>query len=44
MPPWPELQRDFAAALLSPSLLPSREFVGPDGATSARRFAVYRNK
>ena len=43
MSPWPELQRVFAAALLNPAIPPSREFVGPDGAPSARRFAVYRN-
>ncbi|MGO9422701.1 HvfC/BufC N-terminal domain-containing protein [Roseiarcus sp.] len=43
MPPWPELQRAFAAALLNPAVEPSREFVGPDREASERRFAVYRN-
>ncbi len=43
MPPWAELQRDFAQALLDPARPVPGGLVGPDGAPSARRFAVYRN-
>lgn len=38
-----ERQREFAAALLDPGLPPPAGVLGPDGAPSARRFAVYRN-
>ncbi len=43
MPPWAELQRDLAQALLDPALPVPGGLVGPDGSPSARRFAVYRN-
>ena len=36
-------QRDFAAALLDPSLAVPPHLVGPDGEPSPKRFAVYRN-
>lgn len=38
-----ERQREFAAALLDPELPVPPDLVGPDGAPSPRRFAVYRN-
>jgi len=37
------LQRAFAEAILDPARPIPDGFVGPDGKTSARRFAVYRN-
>ena len=36
-------QREFGAAILDARRPPPRGLVGPDGAPSARRFAVYRN-
>ena len=36
-------QRDFAAAILDPSLAVPPHLVGPDGEPSPKRFAVYRN-
>ncbi|MDH6230755.1 hypothetical protein M2281_001327 [Mesorhizobium soli] len=38
-----ERQREFAEALLDPERPAPSGLVGPDGAPSARRFAVYRN-
>ncbi|MDA9434637.1 HvfC/BufC N-terminal domain-containing protein [Bradyrhizobium sp. CCBAU 51627] len=38
-----ERQRSFAAALLDPALPAPAGLVGPDGKSSSRRFAVYRN-
>jgi hypothetical protein len=39
----PERQRNFAAALLDPTLPTPAGLVGPDGRPSSRRFTVYRN-
>lgn len=38
-----ELQQEFAQAILDPDLPVPRGVVGPDGAPSTKRFAVYRN-
>ncbi len=43
MPRRDDPQRDFAEALLDPSLPPPEGLTGPDGEPSADRFAVYRN-
>lgn len=43
MPYLAERQRAFAAALLDPEAPMPEGLLGPDGAPSARRFAVYRN-
>ncbi len=43
MSPLAERQRGFAAALLDADAGTPAGLVGPDGAPSARRFAVYRN-
>lgn len=43
MQPLAERQRDFAAAILDPARPIPFGLIGPDGAPSARRFAVYRN-
>lgn len=43
MPRWAERQRNFGMALLDPVLPVPAGLVGPDGAPSQARFAVYRN-
>jgi hypothetical protein len=40
---WAKAQGSFAQALLDPALDVPRGLMGPDGETSASRFAVYRN-
>jgi hypothetical protein len=41
--PLHERQREFAAALLDPSLSVPPDLVGPDGDSCPKRFSVYRN-
>ena len=43
MPPWPELQGAFAAALRDPAAPPPGAIGKTGGAPSAKRFSVYRN-